>query len=89
MQLLLLFVQSLRSIDLIFQADQCTGLQGFIIFRSVGGGTGSGLGSLLMERLSVDYGKKTKLEFPIFPSPQVGSIGVGYLSIYLSDPVLD
>ena len=39
-------------------ADNCTGLQGFLVFHSVGGGTGSGLGSLLLERLSVDYGKK-------------------------------
>eukprot|EP00954_Amorphochlora_amoebiformis_P029032 1392569-Amorphochlora_amoeboformis.AAC.1 len=33
-------------------ADACTGLQGFLVFNSVGGGTGSGLGSLLLERLS-------------------------------------
>lgn len=38
-------------------ADQCTGLQGFLIFHSFGGGTGSGFSSLLMERLSVDFGK--------------------------------
>jgi len=37
-----------------------------------GGGTGSGFTSLLMERLSVDYGKKSKLEFSIYPAPQVG-----------------
>jgi hypothetical protein len=42
-------------------ADMCTGLQGFLVFHAVGGGTGSGLGSLLLERLSVDYGKKSKL----------------------------
>ena len=42
-------------------ADQCTGLQGFLIFHSFGGGTGSGFASLLMECLSVDYGKKSKL----------------------------
>jgi len=39
----------------------------------VGGGTGSGLGSLLLERLSVDYGKKSKLGFTIYPSPQVST----------------
>ena len=44
-------------------ADNCTGLQGFLVFNAVGGGTGSGLGSLLLERLSVDYGKKSKLGF--------------------------
>ena len=52
-------------------ADNCTGLQGFLIFHSFGGGTGSGFTSLLMERLSVDYGKKAKLEFCIYPAPQV------------------
>ena len=52
-------------------ADQCTGLQGFLVFHSFGGGTGSGFTSLLLERLSVDYGKKSKLEFAIYPSPQV------------------
>jgi len=54
-------------------ADQCTGLQGFLIFHSVGGGTGSGFGSLLLERLSVDYGKKSKLDFCIYPSPQIST----------------
>ncbi|KVI08404.1 Alpha tubulin, partial [Cynara cardunculus var. scolymus] len=52
-------------------ADNCTGLQGFMVFNAVGGGTGSGLGSLLLERLSVEYGKTPKLGFSIFPSPQV------------------
>ncbi|MBA0619358.1 hypothetical protein Godav_028546, partial [Gossypium davidsonii] len=51
-------------------ADNCTGLQGFLMFNAVGGGTGSGLGSLLLERLSVEYGKKPKLGFTIYPSPQ-------------------
>jgi hypothetical protein len=46
-------------------------VQGFLIFHSFGGGTGSGFTSLLMERLSVDYGKKSKLEFSIYPAPQV------------------
>ena len=54
-------------------ADNCAGLQGFLVFHSFGGGTGSGFGALLMERLSVDYGKKIKLEFAVYPSPQVSS----------------
>lgn len=52
-------------------ADVCSGLQGFLVFNAVGGGTGSGFGSLLLERLSADYGKKSKLGFTIYPSPQV------------------
>jgi len=50
-------------------ADNCTGLQGFLVFYATGGGTGSGLGSLLLERLSVDYGRKSKLSFAVSPSP--------------------
>jgi tubulin alpha len=47
-------------------AESCKGLQGFLIFHAVGGGTGSGLGSLLMERLSVDYGKKASSDLLCF-----------------------
>merc|ERR1712123_257474 len=54
-------------------ADQAGGLQGFLVFHSFGGGTGSGFASLLMERLSVDYGKKSKLGFSIYPAPAVST----------------
>jgi tubulin alpha len=56
-------------------------LQGFLIFHSFGGGTGSGFTSLLMERLSVDYGKRSKLEFSIYPAPQVQSSTVVYNTV--------
>ena len=60
------------SMDKIRRAvDMCSGLQGFVIFHSFGGGTGSGFGSLLMERLSMEYSKKAKLGFSIYPAPQV------------------
>ncbi|XP_055486919.1 tubulin alpha-1D chain-like [Leucoraja erinacea] len=48
-------------------------LQGFLIFHSFGGCTCSGFTSLLMEGLSVDYGKKSKLEFSIYPAPQIST----------------
>ena len=73
-----------------FKADQCTGLQGFLIFHSFGGGTGSGFTSLLMERLSVDYGKKSKLEFSIYPAPQVSTAVVEpYNSILTTHTTLE
>lgn len=53
--------------------DTCEGLQGFLIYHSFGGGTGSGLTARLMERLSVDYGKKSKLQFSVYPAPQVST----------------
>lgn len=54
-------------------ADNCNGLQGFFTFHSFGGGTGSGLGALILERISTDYGKKSKLEFSIYPAPSLAS----------------
>uniref|UniRef100_A0A8C5VQN4 Tubulin alpha chain n=1 Tax=Microcebus murinus TaxID=30608 RepID=A0A8C5VQN4_MICMU len=82
-------------IDLVLErirklTDQCTGLQGFLIFHSFGGGTGSGFTSLLMERLSVDYGKKSKLEFAIYPAPQVSTAVVEpYNSILTTHTTLE
>lgn len=64
-------------------ADGCTGLQGFLIFHSFGGGTGSGFTSLLLEKLSIEFGKKVKLGFSIYPAPQVRGYhltGVHWLS---------
>ncbi|KAG2375155.1 hypothetical protein C9374_010159 [Naegleria lovaniensis] len=69
-------------------ADNCTGLQGFLVFSSVGGGTGSGLGALLLERLSVDYGKKSKLGFTVYPSPQVATAVVEPYNSVLSTHAL-
>ena len=54
-------------------AEVCSGLQGFVLFHSFGGGTGSGFGSLLMEKLSVEYGKKSKLGFSIYPAPHIAT----------------
>uniref|UniRef100_A0A0M3K821 Tubulin alpha chain n=1 Tax=Anisakis simplex TaxID=6269 RepID=A0A0M3K821_ANISI len=70
--------------------ENCSGLQGFLIFHSFGGGTGSGFTSLLMERLSVDYGKKSKLEFSIYPAPQVSTAVVEpYNSILTTHTTLE
>lgn len=51
--------------------EQCNGLQGFFVFHSFGGGTGSGFTALLMQKLSDEYGKKSKLQFAVYPAPQV------------------
>merc|ERR1711972_1047414 len=44
-----------------------------MIYNAVGGGTGSGLGCLMLERLSVDYGKKSKISFTVWACPQVAT----------------
>jgi len=69
-------------------AEACKGLQGFLIFHAVGGGTGSGLGALLLERLSVEYGKKSKLGFTVYPSPQVSTAVVEPYNSVLSTHAL-
>jgi tubulin alpha len=72
-------------------ADQCDKLQGFLIFHSVGGGTGSGFASLLLEKLTEEYGLKTnKLDFCLFPSPQVAtSVVEPYNAVLASHVLLD
>ncbi|RVE49223.1 hypothetical protein evm_006115 [Chilo suppressalis] len=55
-------------------AEDCDHLQGFIIIRSFGGGTGSGFTALLLEGLSREYGKLSKIEFAIYPAPKISPI---------------
>ncbi|OQS54413.1 TUB1 [Ecytonucleospora hepatopenaei] len=70
--------------------DQCNGLQGFLIFHSFGGGTGAGFGSLLMEALSNEYGKKSKLQFAVYPAPKIASAVVEpYNSIHAAHATLE
>lgn len=52
-------------------AEQSNSLQGFFVFHSFGGGTGSGFSALLMEQLNDEFGKKSKLQVSIYPSPQI------------------
>ena len=71
-------------------SDNCNGLQGFLVFHSTGGGTGSGLGSLLLERLAVDYSRKTKMSFTITPSPEVSTAVVEpYNSVLATSSLLE
>jgi tubulin alpha len=50
-----------------------------------------GFTSLLVERLAVDYGKKSKLEFAVYPAPRIATAVVepynsilGWLTTILS-----
>ena len=71
-------------------ADNCNGLQGFFVFHSFGGGTGSGFGALVLERLSTDYGKKSKLEFSVYPAPTMAnSVVEPYNSVLTTHTTLE
>ncbi|XP_043550455.1 tubulin alpha-4A chain-like [Chiloscyllium plagiosum] len=59
-------------------------------FRSFVGGTGPGFPYLRMESLSVDYGKKSKLEFSIYPAPRISTAVVEpYNSILTTHTTLE
>ncbi|BFF90286.1 tubulin alpha chain [Drosophila madeirensis] len=56
-------------------ADRCRSLRGFLVYRAIGGGTGSGLGTRIMEKLVEDFGKKmTIVEFLVYPSPSISPV---------------
>jgi tubulin alpha len=70
-------------------ADQCMGCQGFLVFHSCGRGTGSGFPFLLMEQLSADYEKKSKLKLFHLTSHQIStSVVEPYNSILTSHTTL-
>mmetsp|Transcript_36110 Transcript_36110/g.70987 ORF Transcript_36110/g.70987 Transcript_36110/m.70987 type:complete len:452 (+) Transcript_36110:105-1460(+) len=59
--------------ELRHRAEDCNGLQGFILHHALAGGTGSGLGSLIQEHISSAYGKKAKMQITVYPSPTIST----------------
>merc|ERR1712013_564075 len=53
------------------EAEGCDCLQGFQICHSLGGGTGSGMGTLLITKVREEYPDRIMETFSIFPSPKV------------------
>ncbi|KAI7987890.1 hypothetical protein LOK49_LG13G01195 [Camellia lanceoleosa] len=47
------------------------GLLGFQVCHSLGGGTGSGMGTLLISKIREEYPDRMMLTFSVFPSPKV------------------
>ena len=53
------------------QAESCDALQGFQVLHSLGGGTGAGLGTLMLSKLREEYPDRMMATFSILPSPKV------------------
>jgi len=53
--------------------ESCESLQGFMMYHSIGGGTGSGLGSLVAETIKEEYSKNQLIGFMLLPSPNIGT----------------
>lgn len=49
--------------------EQVDNVEGFFIINSMSGGTGGGLGTLILQEISTDYPKISRVQLTIFPSP--------------------
>jgi tubulin beta len=66
------------------EAEGTDCLQGFQLFHSLGGGTGSGLGSLLIGKLREEYPDRVLSTYSIVPSPKVSDTVVEPYNCVLS-----
>jgi tubulin alpha len=69
-------------------SDYCESLQGFMLFHSVGGGTGSGFTSLLLEKLSEEYKKKLKMNLCFYPELSTAAVAP-YNSVLATHSLLE
>jgi tubulin beta len=53
------------------EAEGCDCLQGFQMTHSLGGGTGSGMGTLLIAKIREEYPDRILSTFSVIPSPKV------------------
>ena len=53
------------------EAESCDCLQGFQMTHSLGGGTGSGMGTLLISKIREEYPDRIMNTFSVVPSPKV------------------
>ncbi|KAH9251708.1 tubulin beta chain [Batrachochytrium salamandrivorans] len=53
------------------ESESCDCLQGFQITHSLGGGTGSGMGTLLISKIRDEYPDRIMMTFSVVPSPKV------------------
>ena len=79
---------TMRTIGKLAEASE--GLQGFLIFHSFGGGSGSGYASLLSERLKAEYPRKSQLDFSVYPAPRISTAVVEpYNSVFTTHSSMD
>lgn len=59
------------------EAESCDCLQGFQLTHSLGGGTGSGMGTLLISKIREEYPDRIMMTFSVVPSPKVSNAWAG------------
>lgn len=61
-----------QSLDVLRrEAESCDVLQGFQVTHSLGGGTGSGMGTLLVSKIREEYPDRMMCTYSVLPSPKV------------------
>ena len=55
------------------EAESCDCLQGFQMTHSLGGGTGSGMGTLLISKIREEYPDRIMNTYSVVPSPKVST----------------
>lgn len=55
------------------ETENCDCIQGFQLTHSLGGGTGSGMGTLLISKIREEYPDRIMNSFSVVPSPKVGT----------------
>jgi len=65
-------------------AEDCDQLQGFQVCHSIGGGTGSGMGTLLISKVREEYPDRIMSTYSVFPSPKVSDVVVEPYNALLS-----
>lgn len=53
------------------EAEGCDCLQGFQFTHSLGGGTGAGMGTLLISKIKEEFPDRILASFSVIPSPKV------------------
>merc|ERR1712199_34598 len=66
------------------EAEGCDCLQGFQMVHSLGGGTGSGMGTLLISKVREEYPDRVMETFSVIPSPKVSDTVVEPYNAVLS-----
>ncbi|XP_022114129.1 tubulin beta chain [Pieris rapae] len=56
------------------EAEGCDCLQGFQLAHSLGGGTGSGMGTLLLSKIREEFPDRIMTTFSVVPSPKVSEV---------------
>jgi len=65
------------------ESESCDCLQGFQMTHSLGGGTGSGMGTLLISKIREEYPDRIMNTFSVVPSPKVSYVSRGFESVGL------